>query len=310
MKTERLLAITMLLIEKKQISAPALAEIFEVSVRTIYRDIDSLSQAGIPVTALPGSKGGIRIMENYKIDQSFFTSADLISLLIGLNSIPSEQISKQAKFTLEKLKTLIPNEAEQEINDRSSQLIVDLSPWTSTESSPPFFKELQEAIHQRQLVSFEYANRSGQKTTRIIEPYRLILKEISWYIQGYCHEKKDFRIFKLIRMENLHVLQQRFDAKKVPEADLGKDVAHQFITIHLEVDFFVKDQLTDRFGQLNFIPIENSQRFSVQFPFIPDEFGYHLLLGFGTRCKCIAPEFVKTELKRRIQRMMATYSGE
>lgn len=308
MKTERLHAITMLLIEKKQISAPDLAKLFEVSVRTIYRDIESLSQAGVPVTALPGSKGGIRIMDNYKIDQNFFTSGDLVSILIGLNSIPSEQISKQIGFTIEKLRTLIPNESQKEIVDKTSQVIVDVSPWTNLDKTTPFFSQIQGAINTHQLILIEYENRKGQRTTRMIEPYRLIMKEVSWYLQAYCREKKEFRIFKLNRMKNLQILQQTFETRDVPEPNLRNMGNHEFITINLEVDFFVKDQLTERFGQLEFVPIEHSDRFSVQFPFIPDEFGYHLLLGFGTRCKCISPDFVKTELRQRIQQMLEMYT--
>ncbi|MGC6768642.1 helix-turn-helix transcriptional regulator [Enterococcus sp. LJL128] len=310
MKNERLLAITMLLLEQKQISAPKLAERFEVSVRTIYRDVDSLGQAGIPITTIPGSKGGIRIMENYKIDQRFFTSSELVSLMISLASLNNHINMKQTQYTLEKLKSLIPQKMEEEIALKTDQLIIDLTPWIRGELSRNTIEAIQLCLDKNQILSIAYENRSGQYSTRKLEPYRLILKEASWYTQAYCLEKQDFRIFKLSRMKNVIVTEDTFVPRAAPPAALGKNTIKEadFTTIFLEVDYSVKDQLLERFPDLIFNKKKNSDYFDVTFPyFIPDDFGYHLLLGFGNRCICHGPAFVREELAQRVRQMLTQY---
>lgn len=143
MKTERLLAITMILLEHKQISASKLADMLEVSVRTIYRDIDSLSQSGIPVTTQTGSKGGISIMENYKIDKHFFTTTDITSLLIALESLASNISPISLQHTLEKIKTLVPTHFLDEIEFKSNQIASDLTPWTSNKQTQPLLEVIK-----------------------------------------------------------------------------------------------------------------------------------------------------------------------
>lgn len=310
MKSERLLAITMMLLEQKQVSAPKLAELFEVSVRTIYRDIDSLSQAGIPVVAFPGSKGGIRIMENYKIDQRFFTTSDLISLLTSLNSMHKHMNSKQTAYTIEKLKSLVPEKMEKEVALKTDQLIIDLSPWIQNGQAGASIDVIQHALDNQHVLSIEYENRAGQYSSRLIEPYRLILKESSWYTQAFCLEKQEFRIFKLSRMKNIQQTTKLIEQRTPPAVSFGRDTSGRtsFITLSLEVDYSVKDQLAERFNDLQFLPQKGSDRYLVEFPyFIPDEFGYHLLLGFGTRCKCLAPDSIRLELVKRLKEVLAFY---
>ena len=310
MKSERLLAITMLLLEQEQISAPKLAETFEVSVRTIYRDIDSLSQAGIPVTALPGSKGGIRIMDNYKIDQRFFTNADLVALLIGLSSFTQQLSPKSAPYTLEKLKSLMPKSAAKEITIKADQLVIDLSPWISGELATHTIELFHEAMDQSLLLSFNYENRKGQSTTRVVEPYRLILKESSWYTQAFCLQKESFRLFKLSRMKDVQLTHTPFEKRTAPPVSLGDQVISPkpFVPLSLEVDYSIKDTLAERFNDLEFVPIDASDRYLVDFPyFMADDYGYRMLLGFGTRCKCLAPEYVRKELLKRSQQISAMY---
>lgn len=310
MKSERLLAITMMLLEQEQISAPQLAERFEVSVRTIYRDIDSLSQAGIPVVAFPGSKGGIRIMENYKIDQRFFTTSDLISLLTSLNSLSRHMNSKQTAYTIEKLKSLVPKKLEKEVALKTDQLIIDLSPWIQNGQAGASIELIQQSLDTQYALSIEYENRAGDYSKRAIEPYRLILKESSWYTQAFCLEKQEFRIFKLSRMKNIQSTNRPITQRTPPPVVFGKDTSGRtaFMTLSLEVDYSVKDQLAERFNDLEFIPQKEAGRYFVEFPyFIPDEFGYHLLLGFGTRCKCLAPDTIRKELVNRLEAMLEFY---
>jgi len=309
MKTERLLAIIMILLEKKQVSASKLAEMLEVSVRTIYRDINSLSEAGIPVTSFPGVNGGIQIMDNYKIDKQFFTSSDITSLLIALESLSNNVSPIQTSQTFEKLKTLVPSQFLDEIEFKTNQIVIDLTPWTSNHTLQPFLEVVKAGMDQQRVLSFDYEDNQGRKTQRTVEPYRLVLKEISWYLQAYCLEKADFRTFKISRMSELTLTASHFDPREFKAKPLGKEPFYgkEFTMITLKVTHKIKEQLCDKFGQLHFSHTDDPEKVIIDFPFMEDDFGYNLLLGFGCQCECIQPKHVRTELKRRLTDMLAIY---
>lgn len=309
MKTERLLGITMILLDKKQVSAAQLAELFEVSIRTIYRDINSLGEAGIPITTLPGANGGIKIMENYKVDKHFFTTSEIIDLLIALENLGKNISSTHANQTVEKLKTLVPNHLSNEIEFKKNQITVDLTPWTNNQILQPFLEKVKNAMDQQHLLQFDYIDNRGKQTKRIVEPYRLVLKEISWYIQAYCLEKKEFRTFKLSRMSNLDEMSHSFELREFQPIRLGKDPFHgkSFTTITLEVSHNVKDHLVEKFGELSFSETADSSKFIIEFPFMEDDFGYNLIMGLGNQCECIAPEHIRIELKKRIEEVLSKY---
>ncbi|MEI5995402.1 helix-turn-helix transcriptional regulator [Candidatus Enterococcus mansonii] len=309
MKTERLLAITMILLKKKQISASQLAEMFEVSVRTIYRDITSLSEAGIPVTSSPGVNGGIQIMDTYKIDKHFFTSTDITSLLIALESLSSNVSPIQIGQTFEKIKTLVPEQFRDEIEFKTNQIVIDLTPWTSNHTLQPYLEIVKSGMEQGRLLRFDYEDNKGNKTKRMVEPYRLVLKEISWYLQAFCIEKDDFRTFKISRITHLEQLTETFQAREFQAKPLGKEpfYGNTFTITTLKVTRRVKEQLVDKFGQLTFYPSDTPEKLIVEFPFMEDEFGYNLLLGFGNQCECLEPPHVRAELKKRIEHLLTLY---
>ncbi|ALS00350.1 transcriptional regulator [Enterococcus silesiacus] len=311
MKTERLLAITMILLEKKQVSASKLAEMLEVSVRTIYRDINSLSEAGIPVTSSPGVNGGIQIMENYKVDKQFFTSTDITSLLIALESLSNNVSPLRINQTFEKIKTLVPANFLDEVEFKTNQIAIDLTPWTSNHTLQPSLEIVKSGMDQARLLRFNYEDNQGRKTARIVEPYRLVLKEISWYLQAFCTEKADFRTFKISRMIDLELLPTPFASRDFHPKPLGKEPFYgkDFTLTTLKVTHKIKDQLVDKFGQLTISPSDEPEKWIVEFPFMEDEFGYNLLLGFGNQCECLTPPHVRTELKRRIETVLELYQN-
>lgn len=309
MKTERLLTIIMILLEQKQISASRLAEMLEVSVRTIYRDIDSLAQSGIPVTTQTGSKGGISIMENYKIDKRFFTNSDITSLLIALESLANNISPINLQHTFEKIKTLIPEHVSEEIEFKANQIAVDLTPWTSNRKTQPVLENIKQGMDQNKLFSFNYEDNKGQKTKRIVEPYRLVLKEISWYLQAYCQSKQDFRTFKLSRIDQAQLLSQTFEPRAFNTKPLGGEpwTKKELITIQLKIHRTLKDQLIDKFGNITVLCQEDEQYLTVELRFMADDYGYNFLLGLGERCECLAPEYVRIELKKRIRKLLSLY---
>ena len=215
MKIERLLSIIVILLERKKVPAPRLAEIFEVSTRTIYRDIDTLNAAGIPVITYPGVNGGVGILEEFKLEKNLFTSEDLSSLLTGLSSISSAFSSSEITNALIKLKGIIPEKRLKDIEKKTNRIIIDLTPWKNTNNVSSDLKSIKSAMDKNKILTFKYEDRQRKKSTRKIEPYRIILKGNDWYVEGFCILRNDFRYFKLSRISDLklqknHLLQERF----------------------------------------------------------------------------------------------------
>ncbi|WP_245863945.1 helix-turn-helix transcriptional regulator [Paenibacillus donghaensis] len=154
MKIDRLLSIVMVLLERKTMSAKALAEMFEVSLRTIYRDMDSISQAGIPLVSSPGINGGFQIMQEYKLDKKLFTTDDMTAILMGLGSLTSMLGKEEWVHTRAKVTSLLPNEQVREIELRSSQITIDLKPWMGNHKVTTALPLLKKALQERVLLSF------------------------------------------------------------------------------------------------------------------------------------------------------------
>lgn len=223
MKVDRLVSIIMILLEKKRIGAQELADMFEVSPRTIYRDIDAINMAGIPVRSMPGVGGGFEIMQEYKIDKKIFSTSDLSAILMGLSGLSSMIRGDELVNALAKVKSFIPVDVAKDIELKANQIYIDLSPWMNNTDIQPQLESIKMALQESRLLSFEYADRHGNKTSRIVEPYQLVLKSNRWYFQGYCYKRNDFRLFKLSRISDLHVQEQFFiprDYQK-PQLDFG-----------------------------------------------------------------------------------------
>lgn len=308
MKVERLLSIIMILLGRKNISAKSLAEMFEVSLRTIYRDIESINMAGIPIVSSPGVGGGFHIMDEYKVDKKIFTTSDIATLLMGLDSISSMLTSEEIINTLAKVKSLIPTEQANEIELKSSQIMIDLKPWMGNKNLQPFLDRIKRAFQKQVLLSFQYLDRKGQTSHREIEPYKLALKENHWYLQGFCLNKQDFRLFKLSRMSDLKMLDVTFMPRKSPTSffEFADRMTKKQIVITLLIHESIKDRVLDYCSSESITAYEDNQ-FIVSFPFINDDFGYNLLFSFGDKCECLEPPDVRTEMIRRIRSMSKLY---
>ena len=161
MKVDRLVSIIMILLDKKRIGAQELADMFEVSPRTIYRDIDAINMAGIPVRGASGVGGGFEIMQQYKIDRKVFSTADLSAILMGLSSLSNMIRGDELVNALAKVKSFIPADRAKDIELKANQVWIDLSPWMGNRNIPPYLEIIKTALQESRLLSFEYADRYG-----------------------------------------------------------------------------------------------------------------------------------------------------
>ncbi len=300
----------MVLLNNERMSAIKLAEMFEVTPRTIYRDIDTISLAGIPIITYTGANGGVSIMPEYKIDKKFFTASDISTLLMGLSSVSTTLSNKEVIGTLEKVKSLLPKEQFRDMELRSNQITVDLTTWMGNKSFQPNLEKIKSALNDTKHLSFEYYGGNRKKDKRCIEPYKLILKENNWYLQGYCTLREDFRVFKLSRISNLEILESIFVPREFKSKPLDGSgwIDKRLITIKLLVDWSLREQMVERCGEEN-IKAYGEDKFIVEFPFVEDDLGYDILIGFGDKCECLAPENVRVELIKRIKKLLYIYEN-
>jgi len=308
MKVDRLVSIIMILLDKKRIGARELADRFEVSKRTIYRDMDTVNLAGIPVRSIPGEGGGFEIMQKYKIDKKVFSTADLSAILMGLSGLSGMMRGDELVNALAKVKSFIPADKVKDIELKANQIVIDLSPWTGNRNIQPYLEIIKTALRETRLLSFDYADRHGKTTARKAEPYQLVLKGSHWYWQGYCHTRNDFRLFKVSRMSNLHMQDDSFTLREYQKPQLEfTDILESMQThIKIRIHASVMDRVLDYCPLEHFSP-DGDDLWIVNFPFIENDYHYNILFGFGDSCECLEPPHVRAEIRRRIRDMAAMY---
>jgi predicted DNA-binding transcriptional regulator YafY len=308
MKVDRLVSIIMILLEKKRIGAQELADQFEVSPRTIYRDIDAINLAGIPVRGASGVGGGFEIMPEYKLDKKIFSASDLSAILMGLSSLSDMIRGDELVNALAKVKSFIPADRANEIALKAGRIQIDLTPWMGNTNIQPHMEKIRTAMQEHRLLSFEYLDRSGNRTARTAEPYQLVLKGSHWYWQGYCLLRKDFRFFRLSRMSNVQLPEETFTPREYPnpQLDFADTLAALQTEILLRIHKSVMDRVLDSCSYEHFTP-DGDEHFLVRYPFIENDYYYDMLLSFGDKCECLEPLPIRAEMKRRIQNLAAMY---
>ena len=218
MKIDRLIGILSILLQQERVTAPYLAEKFEVSRRTINRDIEDICKAGIPLVTTQGTGGGISIMDGYRIDRTVLTSSEMQSILTGLRSLDSVSGTNKYQQLMEKLSV-----GNSSVLASTDHILIDLSSWYKS-SLAPKIELIQSAVDGRNYISFRYygPNSEGE---RKIEPYLLVFQWSSWYVWGYCTDREDYRLFKLNRILDLKCLKEHFEKRDVPDYDMSPDKA-------------------------------------------------------------------------------------
>jgi predicted DNA-binding transcriptional regulator YafY len=310
MKVDRLVSIIMILLDKERIGAQELADMFEVSPRTIYRDIDTINMAGIPVRGVSGVGGGFEIMQEYKIDRTVFSTAEIEAILMGLSNLSNIIRGDELVNALAKVKSFIPPDRAKDIELKANQIYIDLSPWMGNRNIQPYLEMIKTALQESKLLSFEYADRYGTKTARTAEPYQLVLKSSHWYWQGYCHKRNDFRLFKLSRTSNLQMKEETFTPRdyQKPTLDFSEILETMQTKIQIRIHKSVMDRVLDYCTYEYFSP-DGDEHYIVRFPFIENEYYYNVLFSFGDKCECLEPLHIRMEMKRRTHDIATLYEN-
>ena len=300
MQISRLFEIVYLLLERRSVTARELAERFEVSPRTIYRDVDALAQAGIPVYADRGHGGGIRLMEQFVLNKSLLSVKDrreLLASVQGMQAVREEEVQP----LLEKLSSLFGAEREDWIE-------VDFSPWTSSGELGKYFQLLKEAILNRQVVCFSYSAANGSTVERTAEPHRLFFRGYDWYLLAWCRIRSDFRYFKLTRMRGLATLPEHFEKRNIPERESAYEQPDSQIELTVRASPRMAYRVYDEFPP-DFWEKEENGSFLIRFAMPQNEWLYSYLLGYGPELEVIAPPQVREELLERAEKILRNYKS-
>ena len=303
MKIDRLIGILSVLLQKEKMTAPELAEKFEVSRRTINRDIEDLCKAGIPIQTSQGTGGGISIMEGYRLDRTILTSKDMQMILAGLRSLDSVSGSSYYCQLMEKIRT----GSSEFISGRDS-ILIDLSSWYG-DSLTPKIETIQDAVENRHLVRFQYYAPSGE-SERTVEPYFLVFRWSSWYLWGWCKDRKDFRMFKLNRMDRIQKTDESFECRNIAMPDLSNEkIFPGGIKVKVLFEPDQKWRLVEEFGPKCFTEYDDGRLlFTGDYTDLGNLITW--LMTFGDKAEVIEPREAREAISQMVKRMMKIYKED
>lgn len=299
MQLNRLFEIVYIMLDKRHITAKELAERFEVSVRTIYRDLDVLSSAGIPIYTLQGTGGGIYIYDDYRFNQSILTKEEQKQVLIALQSMSSTQQLENSSL-LTKLNALFQIK-------NNDWVEIDFSRWGRHTRDKKYFSMLKDAIITGHIVTMSYINTSSKQSTRKVVPIKLIYKAKSWYLQGFDMDIKEYRIFKVSRIITLAVTDEIYD-KELPNIPDIHASSHEesLITVKFKCLESVGYRLYDEFTLEDITRTEDGS-FIVETTLPNDNWIYSYLLSLGSSVEILEPQSVKENIIKEIVKINKIY---
>lgn len=300
MKVDRLIGILSILLQKEKVTAPELAEYFEVSRRTINRDIEELCRAGIPIVTIQGQGGGIAIMDGYKMDRTLFTNKEMQDILAGLRSLDSINGTNRYVQLMEKLSA-----GSSDFMAGNQSVLIDLSSWYQNVLASKI-EMIRNAIEGKEELSFFYYSPRGE-SSRQIEPYYLIFQWSSWYVWGFCKMREEFRLFKLNRMEELALSGNTFEGRKCPLPDLRDE---KVFSGEIKVKALFKPEykwkLIEEYGSGCYTKQEDG-RLLFQSDYTNKDYLIDWLFSFRDGVELIEPEEIREEMGILIERMRKIY---
>ncbi|MEL3913151.1 MAG: YafY family protein [Treponema pedis] len=288
MRTDRLFEIVFILLNQKQSTAKELAEKFDVSVRTIYRDIDVLSYAGIPVYTAQGTGGGIFIDERYTINKSILTKEEQEQIVLALQCLsPIDEMHTES----------ILNRLSAVFQKNTDWVHVDYSRWEN-KTDNHIFKTIKQAVLECRAIGVEYLSSYGEKTERTIYPLRLLFKSKAWHLESYCTVKKEFRLFRLNRIlsvkKSLTTFNRADMLKKIPCA--ANVLQHQSLTrIKLKCSTQTAYRLYDEFPP-EYITKNKDGSYTLSGCLPLDAWVYNFVLSLGTDAEILEPAQLKKDI--------------
>ncbi len=297
MQINRLFEIVYILLENKTITATELAERFEVSARTIYRDVETLSQAGIPIYMSKGKGGGISLLPDFILNKAVLTEQEKSDVLSSMKAVSAVNLSKNGT-ALNKLSSMLGK------ND-SDWIEVDFSSWGYFEKDADYFEKIKTSIIQKLVITFLYASGKSEKLMREVFPLKLVFKGAAWYLYGFCKKRDDFRFFKLRRIDSLSVTDEHFSLESPDKILYGQKID---TSSYIKTEFIISATMAFRvYDEISTFSIDENGDFicDVYLPDICTICNY--AASFGEHCIITSPAEAIDEMKKRLKISLRNY---
>lgn len=314
MRIQRLLGLLSILASVEKITAQELADRFEVSKRTIFRDIDMLNCAGIPIVSYPGLGGGVSIVEGYKVDKRVLSTDDTEKIFTALSGLKSIDGDVSVNNLIAKLAPV----QEAELYSRS-HYVMDLSSWFSDSLTHEKADALHQAISQQRLIHMVYISKTS-RSARTVEPHKLIFKQSYWYLYAFCHSRNEFRLFRLNRIVSYDITDEHFQTRPTDRIESERDYGpgiyslqyrEGFTEILLEYDGDRAFELTSRIDAslLDQTAVTHRGHPSIRF-YTSDLSGTaDFIMSMGDLVRAISPPELVHEIRRRLDKIYLFYKG-
>ena len=296
MKDNRLFRILYYILEKEKVTANELADKFEVSVRTIYRDIDSISSVGVPIFTTQGKGGGIKIDNEYILNKSLFDANEKEQIIAALQGLEKTNEAYKSEL-ITKLSALFKIK-------NSNWIEIDFTSWGSNNTYQDLFNTLKIAIINKNIISFSYNSSKAEKINRKVKPIRLLFKEQDWYLYAFCLLRNDFRYFKLSRIKDLEVLAINYEDNFENEV-LKKELKYEnIVNIKLKFNKSVAFRVYDEFKA-----IEEDEKGNLYVEIkIPNNYKlYNYIFSFGSNVEILEPKEIRNQFKNIIDELAKKY---
>ncbi|MCA1295471.1 YafY family transcriptional regulator [Paenibacillus sp. alder61] len=299
MKLDRMFGITMELMTRNRVTAAELAARFEVSVRTIYRDIDLINQAGIPIVSYTGTDGGFELMDGFFLTRQHFSIDDfsvIYSLLKGLEAALGGSYTTLAR----KLTSLQP--ALKNGGDDRHNIILE---WSTNDSEKTVVQQLLPAIRQNLRISFSYVTALGTETARTVEPLQLFWEQGAWYLKGFCQLRRANRLFRVSRISGLQVTEEKFTARHEKPEEEEKN-RPQGMEVHLRFTPSARLRAMEQFPRGY---VMRDGHLEVKTVCYTKDYALSIVLSYGTEVTILSPDSLKEDLLQKIKEIGSLYSN-
>lgn len=297
MQISRLFNIIYILLEKDRVTASELSSKLEVSQRTIYRDVDKLSEVGVPIYMSKGKGGGISLLPDYILDKTFLTDEDKEDIMASMKAMAILDPTDNSD-SLNKLNSFLGD-------NNSDWIEIDFSTWSDPRNEKSIFEKLKESILKKEKVNFDYVNNKGESSKRTVRPLKLGFRGQSWYLFAYCQLKEQHRFFKLSRIKNLGCIGEIFDDQTPSKIFVQEEpFKEEMVEVTLKFEPCVAHRVYDEFDSYE---KDDEGNFIVTIDYPKGKWLFSYIISFGEHCKIISPENVKKEYKNILLNLLKKY---
>ncbi|MFD0711377.1 helix-turn-helix transcriptional regulator [Paenibacillus sp. GCM10027626] len=311
-KTERMLAIVLELQRKKLVRAEDLAAAFETSIRTIYRDIQAISETGVPVVGAPGQ--GYSLMEGYFLPPVCFTAEEAVALLIGTDFIEQRfdaVYGVKALSSRKKIEAILPENILQEATRIRHTMRLIPGKGSVSGKEKEYLEAIRRAILQRQKLKFHYlksiADSGSRQSIRTAAPYGLVFVKSAWTLLAWCELRKEIRHFRLSRMTELTVLEESFEAPAEFNLADYKPADDRHLTVRIVVPPDIADKVLESNNYYMEAVEKQDDGLHVILRVRRTEEVLHWVLSWGAGVVVLEPESFREQIRNEAEKMLKRY---